>query len=45
MASAGSLELFVAPTPELLLRLRERIAEATLIVDALLGVGRFRPLA
>ena len=27
MASSGSLELFVAPTPELLLRLRERIAE------------------
>jgi len=37
MASAGSLELFVAPNPELLLRLRERIAEATLVVDALLG--------
>ena len=39
MASAGSLELFVAPTPELLVRLRERIAAATVIVDALLGSG------
>ena len=39
MASAGSLELFVAPTPELLLRLRERISGATVIVDALLGSG------
>ena len=44
MASAGSLELFVAPTPELLLRLRERIAEGTLIVDALLGSGASGPL-
>ena len=44
MASAGSLELFVAPTPELLLRLRERIAEATLLVDALLGSGASGPL-
>ena len=44
MASAGSLELFVAPSPELLLRLRERIAEATLIVDALLGSGASGPL-
>jgi len=44
MASAGSLELFVAPTPELLLRLRERIADATLIVDALLGSGASGPL-
>ena len=44
MASAGSLELFVAPTPELLLRLRERIAEATLIVDAMLGSGASGPL-
>ena len=39
MASAGSLELFVAPTPDLLLRLRERIAGATVLVDALLGAG------
>jgi NAD(P)H-hydrate epimerase len=44
MASAGSLELFVAPTPELLLRLRERIAEATVVVDALLGSGASGPL-
>ncbi|HEX5040621.1 MAG TPA: NAD(P)H-hydrate epimerase [Candidatus Limnocylindria bacterium] len=44
MASAGSLELFVAPNPELLLRLRERIAEATLVVDALLGSGASGPL-
>jgi NAD(P)H-hydrate epimerase len=44
MASAGSIELFVAPSPELLLRLRERIAEATLLVDALLGSGASGPL-
>jgi hydroxyethylthiazole kinase-like uncharacterized protein yjeF len=44
MASAGSVELFVAPNPELLLRLRERIAEATVIVDALLGSGASGPL-
>jgi NAD(P)H-hydrate epimerase len=44
MASAGSLEVFVAPSPELLLRLRERIAEATLVVDALLGSGASGPL-
>jgi len=39
MASSGSLELFVAPTPELLLKLRSRLSPATLIVDALLGSG------
>lgn len=44
MAAAGSLGLFVAPTPELLLRLRERIAGATLLVDALLGSGASGPL-
>jgi len=44
MASSGSLELFVAPTPELLLRLRERMTEATLLVDALLGSGASGPL-
>ena len=44
MAAGGSLELFVAPSPELLLRLRERIAEATLFVDALLGSGASGPL-
>jgi hydroxyethylthiazole kinase-like uncharacterized protein yjeF len=44
MAAAGSIELFVTPTPELLLRLRERITEATLLVDALLGSGASGPL-
>ncbi len=44
MAAGGSLELFVAPRPELLLHLRERIAEATVIVDALLGSGASGPL-
>jgi hydroxyethylthiazole kinase-like uncharacterized protein yjeF len=44
MAAAGSLEVFVTPTPELLLRLRERIADATLLVDALLGSGASGPL-
>ena len=44
MASAGALELFVAPAPDLLLRLRERIAQATLLVDALLGSGASGPL-
>ncbi len=44
MASSGAFELFVAPTPELLVRLRERIAEASLIVDALLGSGASGPL-
>ena len=44
MAAAGSLELFVAPRPEMLLHLRERIAEATVIVDALLGSGASGPL-
>jgi NAD(P)H-hydrate epimerase len=44
MAAGGSLEVFVAATPELLLRLRNRIAEATLLVDALLGSGASGPL-
>ena len=44
MAAGGSLEIFVAPTPELLLRLRDRIAAATLLVDALLGSGASGPL-
>ena len=44
MASSGSLDLFVAPTPDLLLRLRERIAAATVLVDALLGSGASGPL-
>jgi NAD(P)H-hydrate epimerase len=44
MASAGSLELFVAPTPELLLQLRPRLSPASLLVDALLGTGASGPL-
>ena len=44
MASAHSLELFVAPNPEMLMRLRERIAGATMLVDALLGSGASGPL-
>jgi hydroxyethylthiazole kinase-like uncharacterized protein yjeF len=44
MAAGGSIELFVTPTPELLVRLRERIADATLLVDALLGSGASGPL-
>ncbi len=44
MAAAGSLELFVAPTPELFLRLRDRVVDATVVVDALLGSGASGPL-
>jgi hydroxyethylthiazole kinase-like uncharacterized protein yjeF len=44
MASAGSLDLFVAPTPELLLQLRPKLSPATLVVDALLGTGASGPL-
>jgi NAD(P)H-hydrate epimerase len=44
MASAGSLDLFVAPTPELLLQLRPRLSPAGLVVDALLGSGGSGPL-
>jgi NAD(P)H-hydrate epimerase len=44
MAAAGSLELFVAPTPDLLLSLRSRISSASLVVDALLGSGARGPL-
>jgi NAD(P)H-hydrate epimerase len=43
MASAGSLELFVAPTPELLLQLRARLSPASLLIDALLGTGSSGP--
>ncbi len=39
IASAAGLQLYVAPTPELLLRLRPRLSPATLLVDALLGSG------
>jgi NAD(P)H-hydrate epimerase len=44
MAGGGSLELFVAPTPELLLQLREKLSAATVLVDALLGSGASGPL-
>jgi NAD(P)H-hydrate epimerase len=44
MAAGGSLELFVAPTPELLLQLRSRLSPATLVIDALLGTGASGPL-
>ena len=44
MASSGSLSLFVAPTPELLLQLRARLSPASLLVDALLGSGSAGPL-
>jgi hydroxyethylthiazole kinase-like uncharacterized protein yjeF len=44
MAAGGSLELFVAPSPELLLQLRPRLSPATLLVDALLGTGASGPL-
>jgi NAD(P)H-hydrate epimerase len=44
MASAGSLELFIAPTPQLLLGLRARLSPATVLVDALLGSGASGPL-
>jgi hydroxyethylthiazole kinase-like uncharacterized protein yjeF len=44
MASTGSLELFVAPTHDLLLKLRSRLSPATLLVDALLGSGASGPL-
>ncbi len=44
VAAGGSLELFVAPNPDLLLALRPRLAAATLIVDALLGSGASGPL-
>lgn len=44
-AMAGrSLDLVVAPTPQLLVALRPRVAPATLIVDALLGSGSSGPL-
>jgi ADP-dependent NAD(P)H-hydrate dehydratase / NAD(P)H-hydrate epimerase len=39
MASSGSLELFIAPTPELLGKLRARLSPASLLVDGLLGSG------
>ena len=44
MASSGAVELFVAPTPELLGKLRPRLSPASLLVDALLGSGASGPL-
>ena len=44
MASGGSLQLFVAPSPELMLKLRPRLAPASLLIDALLGSGASGPL-
>jgi len=44
MGSAGSLALYVAPTPDLLLQLRPRLSPATLLIDALLGSGASGPL-
>jgi hydroxyethylthiazole kinase-like uncharacterized protein yjeF len=44
MASAGSLDAFVAPTPELLLQMRARLSPASLVVDAVLGTGASGPL-
>jgi hydroxyethylthiazole kinase-like uncharacterized protein yjeF len=44
MASGGSLQLFVVPTPQLLLQLRPRLSTASLLVDALLGSGASGPL-
>jgi hydroxyethylthiazole kinase-like uncharacterized protein yjeF len=44
MAAGGSLELFVAPSPDLLLVLRPRLLPTTLLVDALLGSGASGPL-
>jgi hydroxyethylthiazole kinase-like uncharacterized protein yjeF len=44
MSAGASLELYVAPRPELLLALRERLNAAALLVDALLGSGASGPL-
>jgi hydroxyethylthiazole kinase-like uncharacterized protein yjeF len=44
MASGGALELYVAPSAELLVSLRARLSPASLIVDALLGSGAGGPL-
>ena len=44
MAAGGSVELFVAPSPDMLLVLRPRLSPATLLVDALLGSGASGPL-
>lgn len=39
MAAAGSLQVFIAPSAELVLSLRARLSAASLLVDALLGSG------
>ena len=44
MASAGSLDLFVTPRPEMLTAIRDRLASATHLIDALLGSGASGPL-
>jgi NAD(P)H-hydrate epimerase len=44
MAAAGSLQLFIAPSSELLVSLRARLSPASLLVDALLGSGAAGPL-
>ena len=44
IAAGGSLALYVAPTPELLLQLRARLSPASLLIDALLGSGAAGPL-
>ena len=41
---AGSLELFIAPSADLLTSLRARLSPASLLVDALLGSGASGPL-
>jgi NAD(P)H-hydrate epimerase len=44
MAATGSVQLFVAPSADLLASLRARISSASLLVDALLGSGASGPL-
>ncbi|MGH2462857.1 MAG: NAD(P)H-hydrate epimerase [Candidatus Limnocylindria bacterium] len=44
MAAAGSLQLFIAPSAELMLSLRARLSSASVLVDALLGSGASGPL-
>jgi hydroxyethylthiazole kinase-like uncharacterized protein yjeF len=44
MAAGGSVQLFVAPSADLLTSLRARLSPASLLVDALLGSGASGPL-
>jgi NAD(P)H-hydrate epimerase len=44
MAATGSVQLFVAPSADLLASLRARLSPASLLVDALLGSGASGPL-